>query len=120
MPVALAGTRPLSDAIGRKGPFATRHRVTSCSIWPCFTTTTHACCGYAGIGDLLGLLRGSHLPTWAISIERKALVAAVGFILPAIRGRSGGRLVGGFIGEHVGPATGILCSLGFTLSRLIE
>lgn len=113
---------PLSDAIGRKGPLLTGIALTLLlNLAMAFTTDyTTLLWLRAALGICLGVLPAVAIAYLGDSMSRKALVAAVGlYIAGNTVGGAGGRLVGGFIGEHVGLQPVFLALAGFTLVGLI-
>lgn len=113
---------PLSDAIGRKGPLLAGISLTLLlNLGMAFTHDYTLLLGLrAALGICLGVLPAVAIAYLGDSMSRKALVAAVGlYIAGNTIGGAGGRLAGGFIGEHLGLQAVFLSLAGFTLIGLI-
>lgn len=113
---------PVSDAVGRKGPLLAGITATLMLNLAMAYTTDYALLLW--LRALLGVCLGT-LPAVAIaylgdSMSRKALVAAVGlYIAGNTIGGAGGRLAGGFIGEHLGLQPVFLSLAAFTFIGLV-
>ncbi len=113
---------PLSDAIGRKGPLLMGIALTLLlTVVMAFTTGfTTLLWLRAAMGICMGVLPAVAVAYLGDSMGRKALVAAVGlYIAGNALGGAGGRLLGGFIGQHLGLQAVFLTMAGFTLLGLI-
>lgn len=113
---------PLSDAVGRKGPLLAGITATLLLNLAMAHTTDYTLLLWlrAALGVCLGVLPAVAVAYLGDSMSRKALVAAVGlYIAGNTLGGAGGRLAGGFIGEHLGLQAVFLCLAGFTLVGLI-
>ncbi|WOD09967.1 MFS transporter [Pseudomonas sp. NyZ704] len=113
---------PLSDAIGRKGPLLAGITATLVLNLAMAYTTDYSLLLWlrAALGICLGVLPAVAIAYLGDSMSRKAMVAAVGlYIAGNTVGGAGGRLAGGFIGEHLGLQAVFLSLAAFTLLGLI-
>ena len=114
---------PLSDAFGRKGPLLIGLASTvGLSLGMAFTTDFNSLLMFrASLGIALGVLPAVAIAYLGDSMTRPALVAAVGLYIGGnTLGGAGGRLLGGFIGDHFGLqavffALGIFSLVGLAL-----
>lgn len=114
---------PLSDSFGRKGPLLIGLATTAAlTMGMAFTSEfTNLLMLRAGLGVALGVLPAVAIAYLGDSMTRPALVAAVGLYIGGnTLGGAGGRLVGGFIGDHLGLQAvflglGLFTLLGLTL-----
>lgn len=113
---------PLSDALGRKGPLLAGMSGTLLLNLAMAHTSDYSLLLWlrAALGVCLGVLPAVAIAYLGDSMSRKALVAAVGlYIAGNTLGGAGGRLLGGFIGEHLGLQSVFLFLAGLTLVGLI-
>ena len=113
---------PVSDALGRKGPLLAGITLTLLlNLAMAFTTDYPMLMVLrAALGVCLGVLPAVAIAYLGDSMSRSALVAAVGlYISGNTLGGAGGRLIGGFLGEHVGLQAVFLGLAGFTFVGLI-
>jgi len=112
---------PLSDALGRKGPLlaglAATTLLTGCMVFSSeFSTLLWL---RAALGLALGVLPAVAIAYLGDTMSRTALVGAVGlYISGNTLGGAGGRLIGGFIGDHLSLQAVFVFLTAFSLCGL--
>ncbi len=114
---------PVSDSFGRKGPLLIGLAASAAlTLGMAFTSEFNSLLALrASLGVALGVLPAVAIAYLGDSMTRAALVAAVGLYIGGnTLGGAGGRLLGGFIGDHLGlqavfVTLGIFSLLGLAL-----